>query len=102
MCWTALFRVLQDPAARRATAAATRSVSRERFGLGTAIRILDKMKFPTLDEMKFPTRGEVDFGASFWQPFDFVVTFEAPLLGIGRLGGVSGKRAASESGAAKT
>ena len=92
----------KDPAARRATAAATRSVSRERFGLGAAIRILDKMKFPTLDEMKFPTRGEVDFGASFWQPFDFVVTFEAPFLGIGRPGGVSGKRAASESGAAKT
>ena len=92
----------QDPAARRATAAATRSVSRERFGLGAAIRILDEMKFPTLDEMKFPTRGEVDFGASFWQPFDFVVTFEAPVLGIGRPGGVSGKRAASESGAAKT
>ena len=40
---------IQDPAARRATAAATRSVSRERFGLGTAIRILDEMKFPTLD-----------------------------------------------------
>ncbi len=88
----------KDPAARRATAAATRSVSRERFGLGAAIRILDKMKFPTLDEMKFPTRGEVDCGASFWQPFDFVVTFEAPVLGIGRPGGVSGKRAASESG----
>ena len=84
---------MQDPAARRATAAATRSVSRERFGLGAAIRILDKMKFPT--------RGEVDFSASFWQPFDFVVTFEAPFLGIGRPGGVSGKRAASESGAAK-
>ena len=61
--------LLQDPAARRATAAATRSVSRERFGLGTAIRILDEMKFPTLDEIKFPTRGEVDFGARFWQPF---------------------------------
>ena len=44
----------------------------------------------------------VDFGASFWQPFDFVVTFEAPFLGIGRPGGVSGKRAASESGAAKS
>ena len=62
-------RDVQDPAARRATAAATRSVSRERFGLGTAIRILDEMKFPTLDEMNFPTRGEVDFGARFWQPF---------------------------------
>ena len=58
---------VQDPAARRATAAATRSVSRERFGLGAAIRILDEMEFPTLGEMKFPTRGEVDFGARFWQ-----------------------------------
>ena len=57
--------LLQHPAARRATAAATRSVSRERFGLGAAIRILDEMKFPTLDEMKFLTRGEVNFGANF-------------------------------------
>ena len=63
------FCYLQDPAARRATAAATWSVSRERFGLGAAIRILDEMKFPTLDEMNFPTHSEVDFGARFWQPF---------------------------------
>ena len=62
---------------------------RERFGFGTAIRILDEMKFPTLDEMNFPTHGEVDFGARFWQPvLDFGVTFEAPLRGIGRPGGV--------------
>ena len=63
------FQEKQDPAARRATAAATRSVSRERLGLGTAIRILDEMKFPTLDEMNFPTHSEVDFDARFWQFF---------------------------------
>ena len=72
--------MLQDPAARRATAAATRSVSRERFGLGAAIRILDEMKFPTLGEMKFPTRGEVDFGVSFWQPRHFWGTVSRQLI----------------------
>ena len=42
--------LLQDPAARRATAAATRSVSRERFGLGTAIR-QDEVPDFGLDEL---------------------------------------------------
>ena len=66
-------------------------MSRERLGLGAAIRILDEMKFPTLDEMNFPTHSEVDFDARFWQFFlDFGVTFDEPLRDIGRPGCVIG------------